>query len=664
MKEKNPLRFDQTLSQERRSQTGSYYTPPKVAKFMVCLSLSQLLSQNSNLDFEAYFKVFHHALRVSKEQADQILDQLLSFKILDLSAGSGIFALTYLEVISHFLESNEWIFARYEKKKLLTELIHHFAVMDIQKEPLELYRQELTQTYGVDSSQSPIYDLDALTEMAELPMTLQEFLSGGVDLVLGNPPYLGEKNHKELFQRLRLTHFGSRYYEGRMDYFYYFVYKAIECLKPAGILCYITTNYFATADGAQLLRKTLKEAGNFKWLVNFNDSALFKDALGQHSAIYLYEKANSHTLTADNSDCHLYYPVHKASSWGDLVSIMGTNEPSVEWLYNRVPKDMLYDNHGLIKMIPNESHQIILDKISNIFHNNGLEVIEKRETLGDQFFVQQGIVSGFDRDFKNDNGVFVLTPEELEENPELEPFAKGFIKNKQIRRFRPLKPYQYHILYISGKDLALEEEVGPLYEHLKPYRERLANRREVVKNIRPWYALQWPREAWRFEGPLIAAPQRAFVNVFAYSEGELYGSADIYYIASKNKDASLRERTLFMSAYLNSSIIYFWLSLMGKRKGSMLELYATPLKRVPILSFDSKNAHHIEVVELTEKLIDLLSQDGDQVEKALQTRAIFTKLNQHFYELLGLTHEEARHVENYYFATGAASHENAYWGIE
>ena len=80
---------------------------------------------------------------------------------------------------------------------------------------------------------------------------------GGFDIVIGNPPYIGEKGNRNIFENIRRHGFGKKYYEAKMDYFYYFIYRGIDMLNKDGVLAYITTNYFITADGAKNLRKFL-----------------------------------------------------------------------------------------------------------------------------------------------------------------------------------------------------------------------------------------------------------------------------------------------------------------------------------------------------------------------------------------------------------------------
>lgn len=650
----NRLRFDKTLSSEKRVETGSYYTPPQMAELMVCLALSTwLFRQVGLLSSSDYFDLLNPSSDQRKEQLlkkmtvahrNKLHEAFKNIVVLDLAAGSGIFPLIYMKVLARWFET----FGLWEAE-LIATVASKLHVIDIQQEPLLIYAEEMASRYLIKPENLSIYCLDALDERAiQQEEKLAQALGQGVDLVLGNPPYLGEKNHKELFQKMRETEFGARYYEGRMDYFYYFIYKSLEVLKPGGQLCFITTNYFATADGARSLRTYLREAGHFNQLINFNDCALFKDALGQHNVVFVYEKKG----LAHSQPCRLGYPAKKTAQLEKLFQAISENTPNEQWVMGEVADTAIFDYKGMLKLIPSEGHQHILKKLR---HDDKKQL---RNTLGESFYVQQGIVSGFDRDFKQNQGVFVLTDEEVASKPWLKPYLKPFYKNKQIRKYKVTKPTIYEILYLSEKVEALEQEQGQVYEHLAPHRERLALRREVIKNIRPWYALQWPRESWRFEGPLIAAPQRAFVNVFAYEPKELYGSADIYYIADRNRDEQVTLRTLWMTAYLNSPIVYFWLSLMGKRKGSMLELYATPLKSIPIVEYHSDNPQHQLLVERVEALIT--GKDSQSMSDQAR-EAVLSKFHCVFYEAFQLSVSEVEHIEAYYKTSGAAAYEKSYW---
>ena len=67
---------------------------------------------------------------------------------------------------------------------------------------------------------------------------------GGFDIVIGNPPYIGESGHKEIFREVAETNFGKRTNHGKMDFFYFFIDKAIDVHHGKGDLAFITTNYY------------------------------------------------------------------------------------------------------------------------------------------------------------------------------------------------------------------------------------------------------------------------------------------------------------------------------------------------------------------------------------------------------------------------------------
>src|SRR5262249_47568075 len=51
--------------------------------------------------------------------------------------------------------------------------------------------------------------------------------AGGFDIIVGNPPYLRERNAKALFDSLAATDLGRQWREARMDLWYYFVHRSL-----------------------------------------------------------------------------------------------------------------------------------------------------------------------------------------------------------------------------------------------------------------------------------------------------------------------------------------------------------------------------------------------------------------------------------------------------
>ena len=123
---------------------------------------------------------------------------------------------------------------------------------------------------------------------------------GGFDIVIGNPPYVGESGHKEMFREVAVTSFGEKYYQGKMDFFYFFFHKGLDLAVPSGEVALITTNYYPTATGAKNLRLDFKRRAWIRSMINFNEIKVFESAQGQHNMItFLTKKAENDNRTID-----------------------------------------------------------------------------------------------------------------------------------------------------------------------------------------------------------------------------------------------------------------------------------------------------------------------------------------------------------------------------
>ena len=191
-------------------------------------------------------------------------------------------------------------------------------------------------------------------------------------------------------------------------------------------------------------------------------------------------------------------------------------------------------------------------------------------------------------------------------------------KNSDIKHFWTENETDLNLLYVDSSTNQLDEFQMELKRILEPHRHKLIARREVVKNVRDWYELTWPRNRLIFESPKIVAPQRAKTNYFAYTEQPFFASADVYYITEKAERSPYSLPIL--SLLLNSSLYLTWLRSFGKRKGSLLELYATPLKNLPILELSPEDVDALAKIVVMvdqrqtspETLISLIDQVIEQ----------------------------------------------------
>ena len=519
---------------------GTVYTPDWVAKQMIYVLLKNHIQLNLNafeiegVSFDAlYLDAYIKRLTTATKEADSMLQYLLPLTILDLSCGSGVLLIAYLEFIEFLISQS----SHYSNENLCSLIDHQIVGLDIDSEAVRVFKHLLSEfslSRGIEPKHYRIFCGNSLTE--DLIDPNERF-----DLIIGNPPYIGEKNNLQWFAPIKQTDFGTQFYEGKMDYFYFFIYKGSAYLKDTGSMCYLSSNYFLTADGAKKLRHYIKEALNLTVYIDYGDVTVFPERK-LHACVYVLQKKRaSHVEIYDESLA----------------------------LKKKLPMDRIFQTDGTIQFILSDETQVVLTAMTR----------HKVATLGDCYDIHQGIVSGSDKQF-------VYHEDEIDKLPQtLKQYLVPFFKNSDIQHYYTTLETPLYLLYIDRTDVH-EDVLGWLH----PYKEKLMQRREVMKNIRAWYMLTWPRTRPLFVGEKIVVPQRAKSNRFAYVKSDFHASADVYFITKReNSPYSLPVLTLL----LNASLTFQWLSHMGKKKGTLLELYATPLKNIPIPRLDSKSLKQI-----------------------------------------------------------------------
>lgn len=269
--------------------------------------------------------------------------------------------------------------------------------------------------------------------------------NGGFDIVIGNPPYVGEKGNKELFRPIAATEFGHKYYYGKMDLFYFFFHKALDLGAKDAEIAFITTNYYPTAFGGKVLREDFKERSQIRKLINFNELKIFESALGQHNMITVLTKNKNQPIIACNSFCK----IGGIASNRTLDTILYAKESVQDYfdVYHVEQSDLYEGTENYIRIAgcgagAENSLESILSKIA-----------ASTKHLKDIAYIKQGIVSGADKytnaheakyhlGFPKGTGIFVLRKPELKalDIPENErKYVKEVYKNSQISK--------YHISY-------------------------------------------------------------------------------------------------------------------------------------------------------------------------------------------------------------------------
>jgi len=592
-----------------RETTGSYYTPGPLARYMAEMGILGALIRRYP-EHQRCAERWIYGEKLSSEDRAELLECFLKLRIFDMASGDGVFLGAVVELGKSLLPDRA---SASEKLKILENI----GAADIRPEALEAWAIR-TVVHFPELIQTPIALNGFCTDsvhgdtLTKIPWILDGIQSGGFDLIIGNPPYLGEKGNREMFQKLRSTEFGRKYGSGRMDLFYYFFHRSMDLLRKNGQLCQLTTSYYATADSAKALRDRLRTEGAIRRLIIFDDQPAFPEVKSHHLIIH-WEKG-----TTNGHGTGILCRQVRSLKHYHFEDLRLENEGVAYEKHSGIPSESFFDAGGQIALDPGAWHLNISKTM----------ILKAPLKLSDRFRVNQGIVSGMDR--RDHSPVFVLEPGEGLDLPT--EMLVPWYKNSDIRRYAPAEKSERRLIYLSNES----EEIVPelILKHFEPYREFLMRRRECANGKRPWYGLQWPRNSEIFRGPKLVAPQRCAENRFAYTEKPWFASADVYFITEPSDGCSL----FALMAYLNSDCLYYWFYQCGKRKGTILELYATPLKGVPIHSEWLQKGGILH--GLGEELRDATLQKD--VEKV---HALRKKVDSFIYEAFGFTDTEIEAIK-------------------
>lgn len=471
---------------------------------------------------------------------------------------------------------------------------------------------------------------------------------GGFDVVIANPPYIGESGNKEIFRLVAKGSLGN-FYQGKMDYLYFFFHLALNISRNKAVCAFITTNYYITATGAKKLRYDLRSRAVIRNLINFNELKIFESALGQHNMIAIFLKEKEQNVAAKNC-------VTQRKGMANAKMLLDiVNGIDSQTLYSEVSQNDLYDGNNFnIRILGannvNDPTQKILQKIQN-----------QNPLLEDYCFINQGIVTGANfltaknRDKYSINGsevgdgIFLITNEEVRKlnlSPKEKTIIVPIFKNSDISKYYTNTKNDINLINIKYTDRLNIDDYPKIKIHLAPYKKLLLDRPrtgtlESAFSNGYWYVMTTSRRL-DFKAPKIVVPYRNHKNTFGYNEVPWYGLTDIYFITSKNAELHLK----YILSLLNSKLYFIWLYNKGKRKGEILELFYEPLSQVPIKKISM--GEQKPFIDLTEKIIEITKTDDylKNREKQERVKDMEHQIDELVYKLYGLTDDEMKIVEN------------------
>jgi len=636
-------------SKTKRKKDGVFYTPKYITKYIVDNTIGKLCEEKKTelgIIDEEYAKGRRNRKKVTIKKLNASLQSyrewLLNIAICDPACGSGAFLNQALEfLIAEHAYIDELQAQLLEQSIVFQDVSNHILEqniygVDINEESVEIAKLSLwlrTAQKGrkLTSLNNNLKCGNSLIDAPEIAGAKafnwhkefpEVFTNGGFDVVIGNPPYVGEKGHSNIFESLKKMEKWATYYRRRSNTYYFFLKLGLELLKPNGYQSLIIPKEFISADWSNNVRKGIITKSIIKDVVDFNNLKVFEDAgttsliLTQLNTEFNLEDEYFFCLTSlrnkNSVASQLYDSSLKRNISITKLDYSGKkpwNFYQTEIKFNKyiVPLNDLFDiSQGLVTGA---------DRVTNKHVVNGLV---------DESLISRGIfILTENRDIKFKNGTPLLKIENkwITLTKEEANYIKPYLKTENLYKWQVIKS-SYYVIYVGSNDLT-----GSVRDYLMQFSGVLLNRSttleeghvitinefenytlENIKNNyssagavqkimrrKYWWLPLYERGDVPFNGPKIIVNTKN-MDKFTYSHGEHYSSGGgaggqnfIYCKKSQEEDyyeqvgnfASIKDYTKFTNAILNSSLIQKFI-----KDGQYNQLSTAKIGSLPIIKID------------------------------------------------------------------------------
>lgn len=395
-------------------------------------------------------------------------------------------------------------------------------------------------------------------------------VAGGFDVIIGNPPYLRERDAKGLFDRLTATDLGRRWRDARMDLWYYFVHRSLDLLSPAGILSFIVNSYWMSSRGAARLIERLAHETQFDEITLLDDVPVFPKIAGRHM-IFRLSKGRRNAMPRV------------------LIRRHGSDPATLEEY--SLSHDELFEHGRIVVARPDPRQRIFAG----------------RRALGDFFATRQGMAENppaingrllrqFAGRYSLKEGVFVLRRAEVDRlnlSSDERALLRPYYDTSDVERYRLGPEPTHHVLYLTRTTAPTLDGLPQIAAHLERFRPILERRREARAGKIAWWHLHWPRAEEIFIRPRILAVQMGKRPQFVFAARPTFVGFSINLILAKHEDGFALP---VLAGILNSELARTWFERHAKRRGVHLEINAHVLRQFPLPGRDEAFERKIEVL--------------------------------------------------------------------
>jgi hypothetical protein len=534
----DPLKtYDRKLEIIQNSLYGVDIDPfaVNIARLRLWLSLAVDFDGDSppplpNLDFkiEAGDSLLApvHGAEKQETARSQLIDRYLSLKARYMKAHGG------------------------EKRALLKEI-------ETEKEAISLW------THGGASLEG----FDWQVEFAEV------FADRGFDVVLANPPYV----RHELIRHLKpaLQKVFPAVYNGTADLYCYFYARGIELLRSGGMLAFISSNKWFTANYGGNLRKYVAESCDVSSITDMGELPVFETAT-TYPMIFVAQKGKGGGQPTVFTEVKTLAPPYP-----DVLAII------------RQSGIVLPD-----RAVSGSNWTLTGASVTARFRKMESMGISLGEYVSGQIY--RGILTGL-------NAAFVIDGKRRHELIAADPRSAEIIKplavGDNVRKWR-IEREKWLILTPIGIDI---KRYPAIFEHLKQWQPQLEARWDKGQH---WWELRACDYYDKFDKPKIVFPEICNTPRFAFDNDGTFSNNKVFLIPLND---------LFLLGVLNSAPAWeYTKSLCSALKGGYAMLQWVNFKRLRIPpASDSERAL---IAALVERCLSLRGKGCDANEREIDER--------------------------------------------
>ncbi len=422
---------------------------------------------------------------------------------------------------------------------------------------------------------SLVASIDPYDQNASAPFFDPEWMfgmTGGFDVVIGNPPYVQIQSFSGKPEQERWEAQSYKTYARTGDIYCLFYERGFSLLASKGSLCYITSNKWMRAGYGKAMRKFFLNQGTLRSLIDFGDSPLFENATTYTNiALWSARKGLGPVLVYDLS--------HSYQAETSLSEVLSLQEPG----------EALFTDESFV--IAAGAQAAVKKRI---------EAVGKPLKDWD-IHIYRGVLTGLNEAFIIDQAKY---DELVAADPKSAEILKPILRGRDIKRYKAEWAGLYVILAKLGSHNYLEREYPAVFQHLSRFETSLRLRGqcrytssgkpkrnadfpgqhhwlELDNNPKDDYLAEFGKEKVTW-GNLAQAPQFTLVppGMFVNAPSPL-----------------ITPYTGFLLAVLNSTVVkWFLASICIERSGGFFEYKPMYVEQIPIPSISSDLQKPYEVL--------------------------------------------------------------------